>query len=195
MTLTDLLSEIRECTQCASELSHAPRPVVVVSPEARLLIIGQAPGARVHATGIPWNDPSGDRLRDWLGLESSEFYNAERVAIVPMGFCYPGKGVSGDLPPRSECAPLWHKALMRSMPQIRLRLLVGQYAQRYYLGKQAGGVTDCVRRSLAHEMVAPDVFCLPHPSPRNNRWFKRHPWFEQEVLPRLRQEVARCFDA
>ncbi|WP_426414668.1 uracil-DNA glycosylase family protein [Aestuariirhabdus sp. LZHN29] len=188
--LLDLLQDVRRCQVCAPALPHSPRPVVVADSRARLLIIGQAPGSRVHDTGIPWDDPSGQRLREWLGLGSDQFYDPQRVAIVPMGFCYPGRGEGADLPPRTECAPLWHECLLARMPAIRLTLLVGRYAQSYYLANKAVRVSDCVGNQQGH----PGYFCLPHPSPRNNRWLQRHPWFEREVVPLLREEVAGCFN-
>jgi len=169
-------------------LPHEPRPVVRAAAGARLLIIGQAPGRRVHETGIPWNDPSGDQLRAWLQLTREQFYDTSRVAIVPMGFCYPGKGASGDLPPRRECAPLWHARLLAAMPAIRLTLLVGRYAQAYYLrGEARSTLADTV---AAYADYLPRYFPLPHPSPRNRHWLRSNPWFEAEVVPQLRQQVA-----
>jgi uracil-DNA glycosylase len=155
-----------------------------------LLIVGQAPGTKVHESGIPWNDPSGDRLRDWLELSPERFYDETDIAIVPMGFCYPGKGKSGDLPPRPECAPLWHDALLQRMPRLELTLLVGSYAQDYYLGKSGDTLTDRVRR---YREFGPRFFPLPHPSPRNTLWLRRNPWFEEEVVPALRERLASGF--
>jgi uracil-DNA glycosylase len=152
-----------------------------------VLIVGQAPGTRVHESGIPWNDPSGDRLRDWLELAPERFYDEAEIAIMPMGFCYPGKGKSGDLPPRSDCAPLWHEPLLQRMPRLELTLLVGSYAQNYYLGKSRDTLADRVRR---YREFAPRFFPLPHPSPRNTLWLRRNPWFEEEVVPALRERVA-----
>ena len=164
-----------------------------VAATARLLVVGQAPGRRVHETGIPWNDPSGDRLRDWLQLDREAFYDEQRFAIIPAGLCYPGRGRSGDLPPRPECAPLWHPPLRAAMPDIRLTLLIGAYAQRYYLGTRHGRtLADTVH---AWRDVLPDYFPLPHPSPRNRLWFKRHPWFEREVVPALRERVGAALAA
>ena len=183
-----LLSEVRNCQVCASQLPLGPRPVLRASNTARLLIIGQAPGTKVHASGIPWNDPSGDRLRDWMRVGHDTFYDESRVAIVPMGFCYPGKGRSGDLPPRPECAPLWHARLLALMPKVELVLLVGQYAQRYYLQTGDQALTDTVRHFRRY---APQYLPLPHPSPRNQLWLKRNPWFQREVLPVLRTRVKR----
>ena len=181
-----LLSEVRACRLCEPQLPLGANPVLRASHTARLLIVGQAPGTRVHATGIPWNDPSGDRLRNWLQLDREQFYDEAQIAIVPMGFCYPGKGKSGDLPPRLECAARWHARLLAAMPDIRLTLLIGKYAQNYYLGSK--------RETLAHPVHhwqdhAPERFPLPHPSPRNLRWFRDHPWFEAKVIPALRERL------
>lgn len=179
--------EIEDCRLCADHLPHGPRPVVQASSSARLLIVGQAPGRKVYETGIPWNDASGVQLRAWLGMNSDEFYDASRIAIMPMGFCYPGTGKSGDLPPRPECAPAWHARLLASMSEIRLILLVGSYAQRHYLQLPKGAtLTETVRRFAD---FLPRYFPLPHPSPRNRLWLSRNPWFAQEVLPELRKHV------
>ncbi len=185
-TLDDLLARVRDCRHCEPALPLGANPVLRASVTARLLIVGQAPGTRVHATGIPWNDPSGDRLRDWLQLTPELFYDASRIAIVPMGFCYPGRGKSGDLPPRPECARLWHAQLLRHMPDLELVLLVGNYAQQYYLDAPRETLTERVRRW--HEF-GPLYFPLPHPSPRNTLWLRRNPWFEQQVLPALRERI------
>lgn len=163
-----------------------PRPVVRASATARLLIIGQAPGTKVHATGIPFNDPSGDRLRQWLEMDRDHFYDAGQVAIMPMGFCYPGKGKSGDLPPRPECAPTWHQALLAQMPAIELVLLVGRYAQDQYLDDKR----SLTERVQAFADYGPRYFPLPHPSPRNQLWLRRNPWFDSQVLPALRARLA-----
>ncbi|MFA7322333.1 MAG: uracil-DNA glycosylase family protein [Dokdonella sp.] len=185
--LNYLLKVVRACRACAAQFVHEPRPIVQAGANARLLIVGQAPGARVHASGIPWDDASGERLRAWIGIDKATFYDAERVAIIPMGFCYPGKAASGDLPPRRECAELWLDRLLASLPDIELTLLVGQYAQRHFLGKAAaGGVGATV---AAHAQFAPAMIPLPHPSPRNIAWFLRNPWFEAELLPNLRRQV------
>lgn len=174
---------------CGEQLPLGPNPVVSAHPDSRVLLVGQAPGTRVHNSGIPWNDPSGDTLREWLEMGKSNFYNAQKIAIVPMGFCYPGKGKSGDLPPRPECAPLWHSRLSAAMPNIRLTLLIGQYAQRYYLKEHFGkNLTETVRN---HRHYLPDYLPLPHPSPRNRLWLRRNPWFQEEVLPVLRQQIRR----
>ncbi len=185
--LEELLAQVRACQVCADKLPFAPRPVLRAGVTARLLIVGQAPGTRVHETGIPWNDPSGDRLRQWLQLSREEFYDERRIAIIPTGLCYPGKGRGGDLPPRPECAPLWHPPLLAALPDIRLTLLIGRYAQDYYLGAR-------VKDSLAATVAAwreylPESLPLPHPSPRNRRWLREHAWFEAEVVPALRRRV------
>ncbi len=186
--LSGLLREVRACTVCAPYLPYPPKPVLRAESGARLLIVGQAPGRRVHETGIPWNDPSGDRLRDWMQVPREVFYDESRIAIIPTGFCYPGKGPSGDLPPRPECAPLWHPRLRAALPKIRLTLLVGSYAQAYYLGKsQRKTLTETVRHWRDYQ---PAFIPLPHPSPRNQLWLRRNPWFAEEVLPLLRQEIA-----
>lgn len=183
-----LLREIRDCRLCEQHLPHGPRPVVQASATAQLLIVGQAPGRRVHETGIPWNDPSGDRLREWLGIPRDLFYDERRIAIVPTAFCYPGKGRSGDLPPRPECAPAWHAPLLAAMQAIRLTLLVGRHAQECYL--RENGKATLTETVAAYEEYLPSFFPLPHPSPRNQAWWKAHPWFEREVLPALRRHVA-----
>ena len=185
--LDNLLKKVRACRECDAALPHDPRPVLRAAHTARILIIGQAPGTRVHASGIPWNDPSGDRLRDWLQLDRDVFYDESRIAIIPMGFCYPGKGKSGDLPPRPECAPLWHEPLLAQLPDLRLRLLIGKYAQDYYLGTRRQSLAETVKN---YREYLPECLPLPHPSPRNIRWFRNHPWFEAEVLPVLRRQVA-----
>jgi uracil-DNA glycosylase len=186
--LDALLREVRACTLCAQHLPLGPRPVLRASTTARVLIVGQAPGTRVHATGIPWNDPSGDRLRGWLALDREAFYDEDRIAILPMGLCYPGRGRSGDLPPRPECAPTWHARVRALLPSIRLTLLIGRYAQAGYLGtRRRASLTDTVR---AHADFAPAFIPLPHPSPRNLGWLRRNPWFEDELLPILRRRIA-----
>ncbi|WP_119717297.1 uracil-DNA glycosylase family protein [Cognatilysobacter tabacisoli] len=185
--LDDLLAAIRACRLCEASLPLGPRPVLRASAGARLLIVGQAPGTRVHASGVPWDDASGRRLRDWLGIEPDDFYDASRVAIVPMGFCYPGRAGSGDAPPRPECRATWHPRLLPLLPNVRLTLLIGQYAQAYFLGGgRKATLTDTVR---AWREFAPALLPLPHPSPRNVGWFKANPWFEREVVPELRARV------
>lgn len=190
--LDQLLREVRACRLCEAELPMGPRPVLRASATARLLIVGQAPGTLVHASGIPWSDASGMRLRGWLGLDRDAFYDESRVAIVPMGFCYPGRGSTGDLPPRPECSQTWHPRLLPLLPEVRLVLAIGQYAQVYFLGEaRKKSLTDSVR---AWREYAPRVFPLPHPSPRNIAWFVHNPWFEAEVLPALREQVAAALD-
>ena len=189
--LIPLLTNIRHCDLCTHHLPLGPRPVVRASATARLLIIGQAPGTKVHASGIPWDDASGQRLRQWLGVSNNVFYDESKVAIMPMGFCYPGKGKSGDLPPRPECAPHWHAQLLAAMPNIRLTLLIGQYAQNYYLNDDYRNLSERVAhwRDFPH-----DSFALPHPSPRNQLWLKKHPWFEQDAVPALQQRIHALWE-
>ncbi len=181
------LDEARRCTACAGDLPLGPRPVFQVAKSARILVAGQAPGRKVHASGIPFSDASGDRLRDWLGIDREVFYDARRVAIVPMGFCYPGTGKAGDLPPRPECAPLWRERLLAPLANLRLTLVIGQYALDYHLPTHASSVTAAVQGWREHW---PAVIPLPHPSPRNNLWLRRNPWFEAQLLPALRGRVA-----
>jgi uracil-DNA glycosylase len=186
--LAALVAEVRACRACAAHLPLGPRPVLRAEPSARLLIIGQAPGTRVHETGIPWNDASGDRLRDWLALDRATFYDAARIAIIPMGFCYPGRDArGGDNPPRPECAPLWHERLLAHLPALRLTLLVGRYAHgRYIAGARRLSLAETVCAWRDH---TPDVVPLPHPSWRTTAWQRKHPWFDAELLPDLRQRV------
>lgn len=184
--LEDLLQQIRQCRLCEPDLPLGANPIIQASKEAKLLIIGQAPGTRVHKTSIPWNDPSGDRLRQWLELDKTAFYDASKIAIMPMGLCYPGKGKSGDLPPRKECAPQWHSKVLEQLPNIGMTLLIGQYAQNYYLQDKPKTLTETVR---AWQQWAPHYLPLPHPSPRNTLWLKRNPWFEAEVVPFIREYV------
>ena len=190
MTLTRILREVRSCQHCVAHLPLGPRPIVQLSSTARLLIVGQAPGSKVHRSGIPWNDVSGDRLREWLMLERSDFYDPSKVAILPMGFCYPGAGKNGgDNPPRPECAPLWHGRLLKHLPDAQLTLLLGQYAQKYYLAAdRKHSMTETVR---AYSEYAPRFFPLPHPSWRSLIWMQKNHWFEQAVIPSLRKAVRR----
>lgn len=189
-TLDQLLSEVRLCAACAARLPLGPRPIVQMGREARILIIGQAPGSKVHTSGVPWGDDSGERLREWMGIDEKTFYDAKRVALVPMGFCYPGAGASGDLPPRPECAPLWHARLLSHLPERRLTLLVGIYAQAYYLkGRGKTTLTETVRGFRRH---MPRFFPLPHPSWRSTIWVRKNPWFQSEALPALREEIAKA---
>ena len=189
--LTDLdllLREVRACRLCEQHLPMGPKPVLRASATARLLIVGQAPGTLVHASGIPWNDASGMRLRGWLGVDRNTFYDEAKIAIMSMGFCYPGRGNSGDLPPRPECSATWHPRLLPLMPEVKLVLAIGQYAQVYFLGDaRKKSLTDTVH---AWREYAPRVFPLPHPSPRNVAWFMHNPWFDTEVVPSLREQVS-----
>ncbi len=186
-SLDALLTEIRDCRLCEAHLPLGPRPVLRASATARLLIVGQAPGTKVHATGIPWNDASGERLRDWLAMDRDTFYDERRIAIVPMGFCYPGKSASGDAPPRPECRATWHPRLVPLLKNVRLILPIGQYAHAYFLGaKRKATLTETVR---AWDEYAPEYFPLPHPSPRNIGWRKANPWFERDAVPALRERV------
>lgn len=190
-SLSALMERARACQLCAADLPHGCRPVLRGSTTAPLLIVGQAPGARVHATGIPWNDPSGDRLRQWLAMDREAFYDETRIAIVPMGLCYPGTAPKGgDYPPRPVCAPLWHPPLNAALTGVRLTLLVGQYAQAHYLGdRRQRTMTDTV---AAWRDYLPRFLPLPHPSWRNTAWLKKNPWFEAELVPALRQRVAEA---
>jgi len=189
ITLERLLRRIRACRLCEAHLPLGPRPTLRATRSARLLIVGQAPGTKVHATGIPWNDRSGDRLRDWLGIGREAFYDARRIAIVPMGFCYPGTDAKGgDRPPRPECAPLWHPELAPHLAQVGLTLLIGQYAQRHYLGpRRRPSMTETV---AAWRDYLPEFIPLPHPSWRNTAWLNRNPWFGTELVPVLREKVG-----
>lgn len=186
-SLAKLLKEVRACSLCAAYLPLGPRPILQAHSQARILIAGQAPGRKVHETGVPFNDASGDRLRAWLGISREVFYDERQVAILPMGFCYPGTGKSGDLPPRPECAPAWREPLLSHLKNIRLMLVIGQYAQAYHLPGAGTSLTDIVR---AWRQYWPHTLPLPHPSPRNNLWLKRNPWFEAEVIPALQAQVA-----
>ncbi|PEQ14422.1 IclR family transcriptional regulator [Novosphingobium sp. PC22D] len=186
--LDDLLARIRACRACAGQLAHEPRPFVQAAPGARLLIIGQAPGSKVHASGIGWDDASGDRLREWTRIDRETFYDPAQVAQMPSGFCYPGKGDGGDLPPRPECAPMWHQPLLDELPHVRLTLLVGQYAQKLYLPRHLrGSMTEAVRR---WREMPEGLFPLPHPAWRSRLWMAKHPWFAADVLPALRERIA-----
>lgn len=190
--LHNLMKRIKACTLCARHLEHGVRPVVRAGRAARILIAGQAPGRIVHETGIPFNDKSGERLRDWLGIDDQTFYDTSKVAILPMGFCYPGTGKSGDLPPRPECAPAWREDLLKALPGIALTVAVGQYAIDYHLGaRRRRTLTETVRN---HEQYGPALIPLPHPSPRNNIWLRKNPWFEDDVLPVLKSRVKRLLE-
>ncbi|MEM7368914.1 MAG: uracil-DNA glycosylase family protein [Bacteroidota bacterium] len=193
MPLESLLTEIRACRYCEAHLPLGPRPVLSAAPSARILIAGQAPGTRVHATGIPWNDPSGDKLRKWLDMDREFFYDETNIAIIPLGFCYPGKGKGGDLPPRPECADLWQDRLMEALPNVKLILALGQYAIKYHLKKKRKkNLTETVKD---WQLYAKDgVIPLVHPSPRNFRWHRKNPWFEEEVVPEMRIKVWEALD-
>lgn len=187
--LSPLLKKVRECRLCVNHLPLGPKPILKAHNLSRLLIVGQAPGIRVHNSGIPWNDPSGDRLRYWMQLDKKTFYDINQIAIIPMGFCYPGTGPSGDLPPRKECASIWLPKLLASLPNIQLTLLIGQYAQKHYLGNRIkANLTETVTSYLDY---LPTFFPLPHPSPRNNIWLKRNSWFEEITIPALRKACAK----
>jgi uracil-DNA glycosylase len=181
---------IRGCQLCADHLPYPPKPILQVARPARILIIGQAPGQKAHEVGKPWHDASGDRLRTWLKVDEGTFYG-DSIAIMPMGFCYPGSGKSGDLPPRPECAPTWHAQLIATMSEVRLTLLIGRYAQQYYLPKSASTLTETVKN---YHQSMPAYFPLPHPSPRNNRWLKKNSWFSNSVLPDLQANVATALE-
>ena len=187
VAFTKLQQDIRACTLCAEHLPLGPRPVFQISRTARILIAGQAPGSKVHASGIPFDDASGDRLRDWLGLDRETFYDASRVAILPMGFCYPGTSKSGDLPPRPECAAAWREKILRELRAVTLTLVIGQYAMEWHLGPRAKPtLTETVQ---AWREFSPQLWPMPHPSPRNNIWLKNNAWFARDVLPTLRKQV------
>lgn len=187
-TLEALLGAVRSCRACEAHLALGPRPVLRAGATARILVVGQAPGVRVHMTGIPWDDPSGERLRAWMGVDRDVFYDESRIAIIPMGYCYPGRGKGGDMPPRRECAALWLDQLLARLPRIELTLLIGQYAQRHFLGsRRKPSLTATVK---AWPEYAPQYMPVPHPSPRNQPWFKQHPWFERQLVPVLRARIT-----
>ena len=186
-SFASLLADVRGCVLCTEQLPLGPRPIIQAHPLARILIAGQAPGRKVHETGVPFNDASGERLRAWLGLSRQVFYDAKQVAILPMGFCFPGTGRSGDLPPRPECAPTWRTALLSRLKNLELTLVIGQYAQAYHLPDEAGSVTAAVQ---AWRKNWPHIVPMPHPSPRNNLWLRRNPWFERDLIPALRTRVT-----
>jgi uracil-DNA glycosylase len=189
--LDALLTAVRNCRACEAHLPLGPRPMLQAGEAARILIVGQAPGVRVHTTGIPWDDPSGERLRAWMGVDKAFFYDESRIAIIPMGYCYPGRARGGDLPPRRECAALWLDQLLSRMPRIELTLLVGQYAQHHFLGSRRK--PSLTETTMAWREYAPRSIPLPHPSPRNQPWFKQHAWFEEDVVPALQAHINAMF--
>ena len=191
-SLTKLLKQVRACTICADDLPLGPRPVLQMERSAKILIVGQAPGTKVHESGIPFDDASGKRLREWMGIDREIFYDANQIAILPMGFCYPGRGKSGDLPPRPECVKAWREPLLAQLPNIKLTLVLGQYAQDYHLQHEFSTLTELVR---AWRNFWPEHLPLPHPSPRNNIWLAKNSWFESDVLPSLKERVAEVLSA
>jgi len=191
LEFTELLASVKRCRVCEEFLPLGPRPVVQLDSRATILIAGQAPGRRVHESGVPFDDPSGDRLREWLGVSREVFYDSRKIAILPMGFCYPGTGKSGDLPPRPECARTWRQELLQQLPQIRLTLVIGKYAQKWHLPHVEKNLTETVR---AWKDYGPGVVPLPHPSPRNNIWLKKNPWFAESLLPALSKAVREAIE-
>ena len=190
--LKSLIKQVSGCTLCQAHLPHGIKPVLQIHPEARILIAGQAPGKKVHESGIPFDDASGKRLREWMGIDWEDFYNPQKIAILPMGFCYPGKGKSGDLPPRKECAPAWRDLLLNHLPEIKLTLAVGKYAQSYHLqNSKRETLTETVK---SWKKYYPQLIPLPHPSPRNAIWISKHPWFEKELLPLLKARTSQVLE-
>jgi uracil-DNA glycosylase len=190
-SFNSLLTEVLACTICAEHLPHGVRTVLQIHPQARVLIAGQAPGKKVHESGVPFDDASGNRLREWMGVSREVFYDTKQVAIVPMGFCFPGTGKSGDLPPRLECAPAWRDQLLGHLCQLEVTLVIGQYAQAYHIKEERSSLTETVRDWQSYW---PNMIPLPHPSPRNNIWLNRNPWFEQDLLPMLRRRVSEALE-
>ena len=182
-----LLGDVRACTICKDHLPLGPRPVVQLHPDARILIAGQAPGRKVHESGVPFDDASGNRLREWLGVSHEQFYDAKQIALLPMGFCFPGTGKSGDLPPRPECEPAWRSQLLDQLGGLEMTVVLGQYAQAYHFGRSKQSLTELVK---SWQSYWPKLIPLPHPSPRNNIWLRRNPWFEADVVPALRERVT-----
>jgi uracil-DNA glycosylase len=187
-TLGSLLAAVRDCRVCEAQLPLGPRPVLRAAETARILLVGQAPGVRVHMTGIPWDDPSGERLRRWMEVDKDVFYDESRIAIIPMGYCYPGRGKGGDMPPRRECAELWLDHLLAKLPRIELTLLIGRHAQRHFLGSRRK--SSLAETTKAWREYAPRYIPLPHPSPRNTPWLQRNSWFERQLLPELRVRIG-----
>lgn len=190
--IDELLAQVRACRVCAEHLPDGPRPIVQAGSSARVVIIGQAPGRRVHRSGVPWDDPSGETLRSWLGVTSEQFYDRSIVALVPMGFCYPGSSASGDKPPRPECAPLWHDRLLAELPDDRLDVIIGVYAQKRYVSDRAETLTATVANWREY---LPERIVMPHPSPRNRNWLTKNPWFEAETIPAVRERIAEFLSA
>lgn len=188
---SSLLAEVRGCSLCKEHLPFGPRPVLQFHPNAKILIAGQAPGKKVHDTGIPFNDASGNRLREWLGVTPEVFYDPEKIALLPMGFCFPGTGKSGDLPPRPECAPAWRHQLLAQLHDIKITIVLGQYAQAYHFGRTRTSVTERVK---SWQTYWPQMVPLPHPSPRNNLWLRKNPWFETELIPLLQKRISNILD-
>ena len=184
--MKDLISQIRQCTICAEHLPLGPRPIIEASENSKIIIVGQAPGTKVHQSGVPWDDQSGKKLREWLGVEETDFYNVDLFGIVPMGFCYPGKGKTGDLSPRKECAESWHEKVFQSFKDVELILLIGTYAQQYFFPKDAKNLTEKVKN---FEDFLPKYWPLPHPSPVNRFWRSKNPWFEKDVIPKLQKRI------
>ena len=183
-----LLTEIRNCTICAAHLPLGPRPVIEASENSKIIIVGQAPGTKVHESGVPWDDQSGKKLREWLGVSNEAFYDLDTFGIVPMGFCYPGKGKTGDLPPRKECAEAWHEKVFKAFTGVELILLVGTYAQNYFLRNDERNLTEKVKHFNEY---LPEYWPMPHPSPVNRFWRSRNPWFEKEVVPKLQKKIQQ----
>jgi uracil-DNA glycosylase len=186
--MEQLLHEIRKCTLCKAHLPCEPKPIITVHPKSKILLIGQAPGAKVQNSGIPWDDASGKELRRWLGVNDKQFYDTKLFGIMPMGFCFPGVGKSGDMPPRPECAPLWHHQVLEKLPEVKLIILIGSYSQKYYLKDSFPTLTENVQH---YKKFLPNYFPLVHPSPRNKIWQKRNPWFEKDVVPSLREHINK----
>jgi len=184
--LEDLLCTIRDCKVCKEHLPLGPRPIIEASKVSKIVLISQAPGRIVHESGIAWNDQSGKKLREWLGVKEDTFYNVDNFAVLPMGFCYPGKAKTGDLPPRKECAPLWHEAVWKELKNVKLKIIIGSYAANYYLGKD----NNLTQKVQNYEKYLPEFWTLPHPSPVNRFWRKKNPWFEAGVVPKLQDKIA-----
>ncbi|SER81198.1 Uracil-DNA glycosylase [Nitrosomonas sp. Nm51] len=187
-----LLAEIRGCTRCAEHLPHGVKPILQIHPQARVLIAGQAPGRKTHESGLPFDDASGDRLREWMGVTCETFYDSRKIAILPMGFCFPGTGKSGDLPPRPECAQTWHDQLAGHLRYLEVTLVVGRFAQAYYMNEGRLSLTETVRNWQSY---GPKLIPLPHPSPRNNIWLSRNPWFEEDLLPMLKRRLSAVLES